>query len=75
MIPDYDKALYFTLWGQWDDLLVLMERTNDDLLSKKIHIFLHSFHYSQDQFQIIASHDSLLHYLDHAMNQEIPLTM
>ncbi|GGM25852.1 hypothetical protein GCM10011351_09390 [Paraliobacillus quinghaiensis] len=67
-IPDYDKALYFTLWGQWDDLLVLMVRTNDDILSKKIETFLHAFHYSRDDQQIMNNHDSLLHYIDHAMS-------
>ncbi|GAA5416753.1 hypothetical protein Pryu01_01791 [Paraliobacillus ryukyuensis] len=66
-IPDYDKALYFTLWGQWDDLLILMVRTQDDFLSKKIETFLHAFHYSHSEQQIMSSHDSLLHYIDHAM--------
>ncbi len=66
-IPDYDKALYFTLWGQWDDLLVLMVRTHDDILSKKIEAFLHAFHYSHNEQQIMTDHDSLLHYIDHAM--------
>lgn len=46
MIPDYDKALYYTLWGQWDELLILMVRTKDDILSKKSpnfckHIIIH----------------------------------
>lgn len=66
-IPDYDKALFYTLWGQWDDLLVLMVRTEDDMLSKKIQHFLNAFHYSPDQSKIIESHDSLLYYIDHAM--------
>lgn len=66
-IPDYDKALYFTLWGQWDDLLILMVRTKDDLLSKKIEAFLHAFHYSGNEQEIMTNHDSLLHYIDHAM--------
>ncbi|MBC5636574.1 MULTISPECIES: YhdB family protein [Ornithinibacillus] len=66
-IPDYDKALYYTLWGQWDDLLVLMVRTKDDLLSKKIQNFLHAYHYSLDEQKIIDSHDNLLYYIDHAM--------
>lgn len=66
-IPDYDKALYYTLWGQWDDLLVLMVRTDDDMLSKKIQSFLHAFHYSVDESKIVNSHDSLLYYIDHAM--------
>lgn len=66
-IPDYDKALYFTLWGQWDDLLVLMVRTHDDILSKRIEAFLHAFHYSHNEQQIMTDHDSLLQYIDHAM--------
>ena len=28
---DYDKALYYTIWQQWDDLIVIMVRTTDDL--------------------------------------------
>ncbi|HLR68606.1 YhdB family protein [Virgibacillus alimentarius] len=66
-IPDYDKALYYTLWGQWDDLLVLMVRTKDDMLSKKIELFLHAYHYAPDQKSILESHDDLLYYLEHAM--------
>lgn len=72
-IPDYDKALYYTLWGQWDDLLVLMVRTNDDMLSKKIQLFLNAYHYSTSQREVIESHDALLYYVDHAMRQ-IPTT-
>ncbi len=68
-IPDYDKALYYSLWGQWDDLLVLMVRTQDDMLSKKIQHFLHAYHYSLDQTKILQLHDELLYYIDHAMKQ------
>ncbi|HLR66776.1 MAG TPA: YhdB family protein [Virgibacillus sp.] len=67
-MPDYDKALYYTLWGQWDDLLVLMVRTTDDILSKKIQLFLNDYHYSLDEKKILSSHDNLLYYLDHAMS-------
>lgn len=70
MIPDYDKALYYTLWGQWDELLVLMIRTDDDFLSKRIENFLNTYHYSLDEDKIMNTHDQLLHYLDHAMQQE-----
>ncbi|MCT2535775.1 YhdB family protein [Aquibacillus koreensis] len=68
-IPDYDKALYYTLWGQWDDLLVLMVRTNDDLLSKRIEVFLHAFHYHAKEQEVMNSHEELLRYIDHAMGQ------
>lgn len=66
-IPDYDKALYYTLWGQWDELLLLMVRTEDDILSKKIHHFLNDYHYSPDKEKVIESHDNLLYYIEHAM--------
>lgn len=69
VLLDYDKALYYTLWGQWDELLVLMVRTNDDLLSKKIQYFLNSYHYGVNEKKIIESHDNLLYYIDHAMKQ------
>ncbi|MBP1970154.1 hypothetical protein J2Z83_002270 [Virgibacillus natechei] len=74
-IPDYDKALYYTLWGQWDDLLVVMVRTEDDMLSKKIQLFLNAYHYSLDQSKIMSSHDNLLYYIDHAMKYEPAIVM
>ncbi|KAB8138983.1 hypothetical protein F9U64_02455 [Gracilibacillus oryzae] len=67
---DYDKALYFTLWGQWDDLLVLMVRTKDDILAKKIEHFLHAYHYPISREWLHNSHDALLHYIDHALVNE-----
>lgn len=66
-IADYDKALYFTLWGQWDDLLIIMVRTKDDFLSKKIETFLHAYHYSPDDQQVMQMHHDLMFYIDHAM--------
>ncbi|MFS0560012.1 YhdB family protein [Terribacillus sp. 179-K 1B1 HS] len=66
-VQDYEKALLFTIWGQWDDLLVLMVRTNDDLLSKRIEIFLHAFHYPSEQHAVVKSHEELLQYIDHAL--------
>lgn len=75
MIPDYDKALYFTLWGQWDELLILMVRTKDDFLSKKIEKFLNAYHYSLDEQKIICSHDQLIYYIDHALKEEVPFTL
>lgn len=69
-MPDYERALYYTLWGQWDELLLLMVRTQDDMLSKKIHLFLNCYHYESDQEKVILSHDNLLDYVDHAMYRE-----
>ncbi|MBM7540063.1 YhdB family protein [Amphibacillus cookii] len=67
---DYDKALYYTMWQQWDDLLVIMVRTKDDLLSKKIEAFLHAFRFEKNTKTIIQLHENLLHYLDHAMENQ-----
>lgn len=75
MIPDYDKALYYTLWGQWDELLILMVRTKDDILSKKIEHFLNAYHYSLEEDKIISSHDQLIYYLDHAMKYHDTITL
>lgn len=75
LIPDYDKALYYTLWGQWDELLILMVRTKDDILSKRIEKFLNAYHYSLDEEKILQKHDQLLYYIDHAMQQDSTITM
>lgn len=67
---DYESALNYLLWGQWDDLFTLMIRTNDDILRKKIHVFLHQFHFSIERGQIMDTHDNLLHYIDHAIDTD-----
>lgn len=64
---DYDKALYYTLWGHWDDLLVLMVRTKDNLLAKKIEHFLHAYHYPVSEQWLNQKHNALLQYIDHAL--------
>lgn len=68
MSKDYEYALNYLLWGQWDDLFTLMIRTNDDILCKKIHTFLQNYHFSKDKQQIITEHDNLLFYIDHALD-------
>lgn len=68
---DYESALNYLLWGQWDDLFTLMIRTDDDILRKKIHVFLHKFHFSTKHTQIMETHDSLLFYIDHAIDAEV----
>lgn len=79
-IVDYDKALYYTHRSQWDNLLILMVRTNDDFLSKKIEHFLHAYNFEKD-YSVIEKHlYSLLRYIDHAsefreVDQEITALM
>lgn len=63
---DYDRALYYTHRSQWDNLLLLMVRTKDDVLSKKIEHFLHAYQFSKDYSVIETSLYALLRYVDHA---------
>lgn len=65
-IVDYDRALYYTHRSQWDNLLILMVRTKDQFLSKKIEHFLHAYHFEKD-YSILEKHlYALLRYIDHA---------
>jgi YhdB-like protein len=64
---DYDKALYYTHRSEWDHLLILMVRTQDDLLSKKIEHFLHAYNFEYDYSVIQRRLTSLLRYIDHAL--------
>ncbi len=63
---DYDRALYYTHRSQWDNLLILMVRTNDDFLSKKIEQFLHAYHFEKNHSVIEKKLYNLLQYIDHA---------
>jgi len=63
---DYDRALYYTHRSQWDNLLILMVRTKDDMLSKKIEHFLHAYNF-ENNYQVIENKlYALLRYIDHA---------
>jgi hypothetical protein len=64
---DYDKALYYTYRSEWDNLLVLMVRTKDDLLSKKIEHFLHAYNFEKNYSVIQKRLNTLLRYIDHAL--------
>lgn len=63
---DYDRALYYTHRSEWDNLLILMVRTEDHFLSKKIEHFLHAYHFSKNYTTIEKTLHSLLQYIDHA---------
>lgn len=64
---DYDKALYYTHRSEWNNLLILMVRTKDDLLSKKIEHFLHAYNFEHDYSVIQKRLTALLRYIDHAL--------
>jgi hypothetical protein len=69
---DYDRALYYTHRSQWDNLLILMVRTEDQFLSKKIEHFLHAYNFEKD-YTVIEKHlYSLLRYIDHANGMTDP---
>lgn len=63
---DYDKALYYTHRSEWDNLIILMVRTKDDMLSKRIERFLHAYYFSKDYTLIERQLFSLLRFLEHA---------
>ncbi|WP_170006592.1 YhdB family protein [Bacillus fonticola] len=63
---DYDRALYYLHRSQWDNLLILMVRTKDDFLSKKIEHFLHAYHFSHDYGTVEHELYDFLTYVDHA---------
>ncbi len=63
---DYDRALYYTHRSEWDNLLILMVRTKDNLLSKKIEHFLHAYNFSHDYDEIESKLYTLFRYIEHA---------
>ena len=63
---DYDRALYYTHRSEWDNLIILMVRTKDHILSKRIERFMHAYQFSRDYSVIERQLYSLLRYLDHA---------
>lgn len=71
----YEHALHFVLWGKWDDLFTLMLRAQDDILRKRIELFLNAYYYSLNHNEIVEKHDELIEYLDHAMTKENQYTL
>ncbi|HLS67664.1 MAG TPA: YhdB family protein [Pseudogracilibacillus sp.] len=65
---EYERALHYLLWCQFDDLFTLMIRTKDDLLEKKIQSFLYAYYYVTDEESLLDSHENLMHYIYHALD-------
>lgn len=63
---EYDQALYYTHRSEWDNLLILMVRTEDHFLSKKIEKFLRAYQFSDEYTEIERQLYALLRYLEHA---------
>lgn len=68
---DYDRALYYTYRSEWDNLLILMVRTKDHFLSKKIEKFLHAYYFHPGSKLVKEQLLALLQYIDHASRQAI----
>ncbi|WP_335872423.1 YhdB family protein [Bacillus sp. 2205SS5-2] len=66
---DYDRALYYTHRSEWDNLLILMVRTKDNLLSKHIEHFLHAYNFSKDYQKVEGYFYRLMRYIEHANMQ------
>lgn len=66
MANDYEQVAFYVLHSKWDELFFLMLRTEDDLLAKKIRLFLHEYHFSIDQGLIVEYYDNLIAYTEHA---------
>ena len=69
----YDRVLYSVLSGQWNDLTVFIGQTTEDILAKRIEQFVVNLNLQVNEDKIRHSHENLLLYLDHAVEQ-IPLT-
>lgn len=73
-MTDYEQALYFVLWGKWEELFSLMLRSKDDFLKKKIERFLHAYYYGGSQEEIVRNHDRLIAYLDFVTGEDTVYT-
>ncbi|GGE73348.1 YhdB family protein [Priestia taiwanensis] len=69
---EYDKALFFTYSCNWEQLMLLMVQTKDELFSKRIEHFLHAFKYERDLSVVNDKLQLLFQYIDHAQQAEYP---
>ena len=67
---DYEHTLHYVICKKWDELFMIMVRTKDDFLERKIHHFLYAYHYTSDRRNILATHHNLLDYINHALYQQ-----
>ncbi|WP_377889100.1 YhdB family protein [Alkalihalobacillus sp. R86527] len=69
-ITDYDKALYYTHHCACIDLSVLMMKTDDDILAKRIEKFVHAFIRETEFMKVKDARDNLLTYIDYVYRME-----
>lgn len=63
-MSDYERALFYIQNTEWDNLLILMVRTKDQFLAKKIEHFLHAYYYAKKKKSVEDKLLILLKYLD-----------
>jgi hypothetical protein len=63
-MSDYERALFYIQNTEWDNLLILMVRTKDQFLAKKIEHFLHAYYYAKKKKNVEEKLLLLLKYLD-----------
>ena len=68
-MDDYEQVVYYVMKGKLNELFMLMLRSDDDLLAKKVKLFLHEYHFSIDQQRMIKYYDDLMDYVKHATNK------
>lgn len=69
-ITDYDKALYYTHHCACIDLSVLMMKTDDDILAKRIEKFVQAFIRETEFVKVKEARDNLLTYIDYVYRME-----
>ncbi|MCA0988203.1 YhdB family protein [Guptibacillus algicola] len=69
-ITDYDKALYYTHHCACIDLSVLMMKTDDDILAKRIEKFVQAFIRETEFVKVKEARDHLLTYIDYVYQME-----
>jgi len=65
-MTDYERSILYIQHAEWDNLLILMVRTRDHFLAKKIEKFLHAYHYICNNEEIENNLCELLNYLNHS---------
>ncbi len=64
-MSDYERSIFYIQHAEWDNLLILMVRTQDQFLAKKIERFLHAFHYIKETESIESHLIELIRYLNY----------
>lgn len=67
---DYDKTLFFTHRLACEDLIFMMQQTEDDFLAKKIERFVNSFLREPDLQKVDETREDLMYYLDHVFEKQ-----